>query len=162
MGAGEIATLHYGQNFTVDFRVYLYEDGKGHVALKYKIPMGDIDYKYDEIFSLKGTRAGIRTKPWIWVYICKCKRRTRVLFMGRDHAFLCRYCLGVRSFKNQNTSWQNIKIAQDPKLLKKFIRCAYTPAKQGRAIEIYLEFLKRMVKAIRSKHPGVFLNQFKK
>lgn len=160
--SGKIATLHYGKNFTADFWVYLYEDGKGHAIFKYKIPKGDISYAYDETFNLEGRPPKIKTMGWAWVYVCKCKRRTRVLFVGWDDAILCRYCLGVSSEAKQKKTWRDILAAQDPALLGHIIRTAYTPYKKLRAIRIYTDFLRRMIKAIRSKTAGAYLKNMRR
>lgn len=160
--SGNIATSHYGKIFTIEFQVYLYEGGKGHAVFKYKIPKGDISYAYDETFDLEGRESNLKAGGWRWVYICKCKRRTRILFMGWDNAILCRYCLGVNTEVRQQSGWANALVAQDPTALSHLIRVAYTPYKKLRVIKIYADFLRRMIKAIKSRNAGAYLRHIKR
>jgi len=161
MATGVIATSHYGKNFTVDFTVHLYADGTGHAIFKYRIPRGDIALTFDETFRLEGRKSPIEHAGWLWIFVCKCKRKTRTLFFGWDHSCRCQYCLGVRTHEQQTRSWEDIKIAHDPRQLKRIIRTAYTPYKKIRAIKIYTDFLTRMIRAIRSKKPATYLKTFK-
>jgi len=157
MASGEIATFHYGRIFRIQFLMYLYENGKGNLVLKYGIPKGDINVKFDETFDLEGRKYGFKNRAWTWLCVCKCKRKTRGFFMGWDNAILCRYCLHVRSQVAQTTTWKDVIVAKNPSQLKRLIYTSYTPYKKMRAIKIYVDFLKRMIKAIRSKNPGVYL-----